>query len=772
MQEVRRKRATVVGLRARLPLVMRALALVVLVAGILFVGISYYRLRHNEPFRMWGKTPELSTKVVSVVEGYERRVTEGDRLRLLVRAARDITFDDGHHELEDVHLEAYPAEGDKPDQISARRSIYDEQKGLISFIGDVNVETRNALTAKTETIVYNQKSEVAETPALITFARENVSGRATGALIESKRKRIELRRDVEITVAPQVQGDGTAKPNNARARPVTIRSAHATFDHSTNHLAFTGGATAEQDRDIMSGDTLSATLNDQKRLQKVEARGNAYLRSMTEGRAAEAHSADMDFFLDSDQQLQRAVASRDVRAQSLNADSEMQLTGAVSMELDFQPQGERSLLKEMRTQGRTKITLAAPRSRANDPQAANKQLTADAVSLFWRVTGRDLERAEAVGNAELVVDPVQKNATADRKTLTGPRFDCDFFEAGNLARSFTSSGGTKAVIEPLQPTETRATRTITSQKMTALFVRETQDVERLDAQGDAKFNEQDRNGRALNASYTSADEVVRMRGGEPTVWDSRARTKALEIDSDTRNDISYSRGKTATTYYSQEQTNGATPFSKIKSPVYIVSDRAEFRHLTGVAIYTGNARTWQDDNFVRADTITLYRDTKRMEGDGRVQSALYQARQRGASGGGAVVPAFVTSDHISYSDPDRLLHYDGNVDIRQGTDRITSGVADIYLLKETNEVEKTIAQRNVVLTQPGRRGSGESALYTTADETVVLTGNPARVEDTGQGTSEGGRLTVYLRDSRVIADDAKGSQSTGRVRSTHRIKKQ
>jgi LPS export ABC transporter protein LptC/lipopolysaccharide transport protein LptA len=769
MQEVRRKRATVVGLRARLPLVLRTLALVVLVAGTLFVGISYYRLRHNEPFRMWGKTPELSTTVVSVVEGYERRVTEGDRLRLLVRAARDITFDDGHHELEEVHLEAYPAEGDKPDKITAHRSIYDEQKGLISFIGDVNIETRDALSAKTETIVYNQKTEIAETPALITFARENVSGQATGAVIESKQKRIELRREVEITVAPEAAGE---KPNSTRARPVTIRSAHAAFDHATNHLAFTGGATAEQDRDIMSGDTLSGTLNDQKRLQKVEARGNAYLRSMTEGRAAEARSNEMDFFLDADQQLQRAVASGEVRAQSLDADSEMQLTGASAMDVNFQPQNDRSLLKEMRTKGRTRITLAAPRSQASDPRAASKQLTADAVNLFWRTTGRDLERAEAVGNAELVVDPVQKNATADRKTLTGPRFDCDFFETGNLARSFASSGGSKAVIEPVQPTETRATRTLTSQKMTALFVRETQDVDRLDAQGDAKFNEQDRNARAANISYTAADEVAHMRGGDPVVWDSRARTKALEIDSDTRSDISYSRGKTATTYYSQEQTNGATPFSKIKSPVYIVSDRAEFRHLTGVAIYTGSARTWQDDNFVRADTITLYRDTKRMEGDGRVQSALYQARQKSANGASVAVPAFATSDHLTYSDTDRLLHYDGNVDIKQGTDRITSGVADIYLLKETNEVEKTIAQRNVVLTQPGRRGSGDHALYTNADETVVLTGTPARVEDTGQGTSEGGRLTVYLRDSRVIADDARGSESTGRVRSTHRIKKQ
>ena len=86
-------------------------------------------------------------------------------------------------------------------------------------------------------------------------------------------------------------------------------------------------------------------------------------------------------------------------------------------------------------------------------------------------------------------------------------------------------------------------------------------------------------------------------------------------------------------------------------------------------------------------------------------------------------------------------------------------------------VEKTIVQRTVVLTQPGRRGTGDWGQFTSVDETVVLKGNPARVEDTEKGTSEGGRLTVYLRDNRVVADDTKGPQSTGRVRSTHKIKR-
>ena len=47
-----------------------------------------------------------------------------------------------------------------------------------------------------------------------------------------------------------------------------------------------------------------------------------------------------------------------------------------------------------------------------------------------------------------------------------------------------------------------------------------------------KFNENDRNGIAANVSYVAADETVRLRGGDPTVWDSRGRTKAVELDSD------------------------------------------------------------------------------------------------------------------------------------------------------------------------------------------------------------------------------------------------
>jgi len=775
MQELTKKRTIAIGLRARAPLIVRAGALLILVAALIFVGVSYYKLRNRTTFYLKGSNPELSKEIKGIVNGYEQRLMKDGRLYLWLRASRDITFTDDHHELEQVNLAIYPPVGDKPDQITANKAIYDPKTSVITFLGNVKVETKDALKVSTETIAYDQNSEIAQTEAPISFERENVSGHSTGAVVESKTKKLELKRDVEITVAPSAlkdaKQDPKAKPSASRSRPVTIHSAHATFEQATMKMTFSGGVTAEQDRDLMSGETLYATLNEQKHLQKLEVRTNSYLRTMTEGRAAEVHSTDMDFFLDKDQRLERAVAMKNAGGKTLDADSDLELAGANWIEVLFQAQGDRSLLKQMRTEGRSVINLSAPKSKASDPRAANKRLTADTVKLNWRVTGRDLEKAEAVGNAELFVDPVTKNAKNDRQTLTAPRIDCDFFESGNILSTAVATGGAKAVIEPVQKVEDRGIRTLTSQKMTGVFVQKTQDIERMDAQGDAKFNEGDRNGVATNISYTAADNTVRLRGGEPTVWDSRARTKGIELDSDLTNKISYSRGKTATTYYSQEQTNGATPFSKVKSPVYVVSDRGEFHQDSGVAIYTGNARAWQDDNFVRSDRLTIYVNDKRMDGIGHVQSQIYNARRR-VEGASTTIPVFATSDSMAYSDVSRTLHYENNVDIRQGTDRITSDVADVYLLKETSEVEKTIAQRNVVLTQPNRKGTGDWVQYTTADEVAVLKGNPARVEDVEKGSTEGNRLTVYMRDGRVVADDVRGAQAPGRIRSTHKVKKQ
>jgi hypothetical protein len=276
-------------------------------------------------------------------------------LYLLVKASLDRTFSDGHHELENVSMEIYPPEGETPDQIAASRAIYQPATNIVSFIGSVRIETKEKLKVQTEELSFDQTSGIAQTDLPVAFERENVSGTSVGAVVEQKAKRLELKNNVQLTIAP-----GATVKTPARSRPVKITAARGTFDQQSLLLVFSGGVTVEQENDVLSGETLNAFINQERRLERAEVRNNSYLRVIDPGRAAEVHSVNLDFFMDKDQRLERAVATNEVTARTLEGDADVQITGSNSLEVTFQANNNDSLLKQMVAGGRSVITMSAP----------------------------------------------------------------------------------------------------------------------------------------------------------------------------------------------------------------------------------------------------------------------------------------------------------------------------------------------------------------------------------------------------------------------------
>src|SRR5829696_2508535 len=328
MQEVRRRKVSGLGLRIAAPKLGRALALLLLVAGLAAVGISYWRLKDRTSFRLRPGQAQLSNEVVGVIEHLEHREMKGDRLWVMLKADRDIQYSDGHHQLENVYLEVYPDQGDRPDKISARQTLTNEDNTQFLFTGDVQIETRDSLKVRAESVEYEVKTEAANITTPVSFERENIAGRADAANLDSKAKKLDLKGAVEITVSPeagaQPPGDRqpAAIPKVSLKQPLTIKSAQAAFDQASMQIAFSGGATAEQGRDVMSGDTLTGHLSEQKRVKFITAHTNAYLRSMNEGHAAEVFAEQLDFHFDDEQKLVSAHALRHVRAKTIGADSE------------------------------------------------------------------------------------------------------------------------------------------------------------------------------------------------------------------------------------------------------------------------------------------------------------------------------------------------------------------------------------------------------------------------------------------------------------------
>ncbi|HEX8338327.1 MAG TPA: LPS export ABC transporter periplasmic protein LptC, partial [Pyrinomonadaceae bacterium] len=203
MQEIRRRKVAGLGLRIAAPKLGRALALLLLVAGIAAVAISYWRLKDTTTFRLRPGQAQLSKEVVGVIENLEHREMKGDRLWFMLKADRDTRYSDGHHELENVYLEVYPDQGDRPDKISARQTLTNEDNTQFLFTGDVQIETRDSLKVRAETIEYEVKTEQARVTTPVSFERENIAGRADSANLDAKAKKLDLKGAVEITVRPE-----------------------------------------------------------------------------------------------------------------------------------------------------------------------------------------------------------------------------------------------------------------------------------------------------------------------------------------------------------------------------------------------------------------------------------------------------------------------------------------------------------------------------------------------------------------------------------------
>jgi len=744
--------------RSRLNYFARILSLMILMSVIGVIVISLIRrgsrLQATPPIEQ--SKARLSEKVVSITEGYEYLSAENGQPKFRLTAARDTSYADGHHELENLNLVAYTPQGSESERIRSDHGSYQQEKGLVTFTGQVVVTNADGLEVNTEALTYDQHSNVANTEVAVNFHRAEMSGSSVGAVLHTKERTLQLLKDARLVITSADQAKG--------GPPLEIRGQHAGYAEREGVVRFTGEVQVTQGDQAGRADMITGFINQgTHKLERVEARGNAYLKSQGPGKTSELAARDLDFFFDETQHLKQAIANGAARATSLEKDAPREMA-AERLEAAYVPSAKGSELHSVVTQGRTTIKIAPSDGTPNSPKAAERVVEADVVQMAFRAGGKYLERAEATGNAVLTVTPSVVGPTSERKQLRAPHFNAEFYETDNAIKSFLADGGAVAEFEPMKAESKRLKRVLTGKRLNAGFDPQSQEVSTLTIEGDARFTEGERHATAARAVYDAAAQTVAMRG-KPLVWDAAARTNGDEIYANTETGESLARGRVRTTYYSRETTGGAAPFKKEKAPVFIAADRAVVRHREGAARYEGNARAWQDDNFVRADKIELDKNERMMIATGSVDSALYSVEREIEKGRKEVVPIFATADQMTYHDGTRAVHYEGKVKIRQGSDRIDSALADA-VMDEDHKLANLTAVRNVVLTQPARRGTGDKVEYTAATDTAILTGNLARVEDHDRGDTNGARLTLHLRDAKIEADDEGG---TKRVRTTHRV---
>jgi lipopolysaccharide export system protein LptA len=760
-------------IREKIPAIGRIASLLVLIVAVVVIVTAFIRARrHAPPPSFEPGPPRLSGKVVAIIEGYKWSQpdpkTGREKLRML--AAKDVAYEDGRHELEKVDLTYFDIERGKSLRVVSDRGAYLRDQSQITFSGNVRVRSSDGIEVTTESITYEPQSEIARTEVPVQFRHEEVSGSSVGAELRAKDHVLTLPQSAHVVIA-------NSDPKKKDAQPVEIRGDRAEYVEKDGTVKFESNVNVTQGERQGRADLATSFVNPQtKKIERIEMRGNSRLESREKGKASEAQSRDMDFFFDEQRRLKNSASYGDARVRSLEPDSPREIT-AERIDVTYKPNEKGSVMQLINAQGRAVMRLEAVLASAKEGDWSERVLEADAMQASLRDDGKNLARAEAAGNAVLTVTPKRITPSSEKKTLRAPKFVADFFETGNLIKTFVAEPNPVAEFDPMQsegkdkddPAK-RLKKTLNGKKMTANFSQQTQDVSDLTVDGDAKLTEGERVAVAARAVYTASNQTVAMRG-KPQVWDSSMRSSADEIDANVYSSESELRGRARTTYFNRDSTDGAAPFKKRKQPVTVASDRAIVKHKEGAARYIGNARAWQEEDFVRAEYIELDKGERTMTAWNNARSAFYDFEREVEKGRKEVVPVFASSDRIIYTDANRTTHYEGSVKIRQGTDQIDSATADA-VMDEENKLISLTASKDVVMTQPARRATGDQVVYTAATDTAILTGNFAVVEDhEREAVTKSPKLTLHLRDARIEANDDNnvGSGAKRRVRTTHRI---
>ena len=231
----------------------------------------------------------------------------------------------------------------------------------------------------------------------------------------------------------------------ANGRTTEITSFESVYEQSVGKLALTGSAQITQDENLLKGDLVYASLFSDRKIKDAIIRGNASARQTTPERTTTITAPELNASFSESRQLHdaNAIGQSNVEFIPVNVKdySKVTLSALKGIGVLFKGPG---LIDALRTDGRTTIQLNTPDS--ND--GTNKRVTADVVRTIFNANGKDISKAEAVGNAELYVEPLQAAKQNYRTTINAPRFDCDFFPTGNNARTCSGGKKTKTVRVP------------------------------------------------------------------------------------------------------------------------------------------------------------------------------------------------------------------------------------------------------------------------------------------------------------------------------------
>ena len=794
----------------------RLLAATAITLSLVVTGMYLYaRMRVRDVRRDVSKLPY---EISQTANGFQISKSDGKRTLFKVQAADVKQFKlNGNAELHKVNIVLYGRDSSRFDRIYGDDFSYNQKTGDVTAKGEVQIdlvanpaglsgpdqsapkELKNPIHLKTSDLVFNKDTGNASTDARVEFQTGQASGWAIGAQYAGRSNVLTLSSQIHLTV------------NGPHA--AVIRAEHGVIT-SDPHQIVLDRPHLDREAGSMESDRAVFYLNSDNHVERVVATGN--VKTEAQGTKVGASTST----------LQARNSTAETRASSvihgradeaeflLNPDEDLLRTATLTGNVHFEQAGTQPIEGEA---GRAIIDFAGQnevkkvhaidgarlmQKAASSPNPAQKgsgnsaqdfELTAPVID-FTVANGRLLKHAETSGAAQITITQLQAptqsspQPSTQKTVVTAGKFNAEFVDRERRSMLAAMHGSPNARV--VNSAAGQPDRVSTSDSIDAMFLPQG-GIESVTQTGhvvytDAETPDKQLKAWANSAHYTPADQMLLLTGS-PRVSNGGMATTANSVRINRDTGEAFAEGDVKTSYSElKEQPNGALLASS--SPIHVTARTMTANSDSGIALYQGNARLWQDANVIEAPSIQFDRDRRFVIAQGSsarpVQTILVQkqkdavassdqksAKEPGSAGSS---PIAITAARLTYADSERKAHYEGGV-VAKGTDFTASAkTADAYLVARSqtsptssaagpSQLDHLVAQEKVLIQQPNRRAEGEKLVYTAADDKFVLTGGPPSIFDAEQGKITGVSLTFFRRDDRVLVE---GEASTPVVTQT------
>ena len=167
--------------------------------------------------------------------------------------------------------------------------------------------------------------------------------------------------------------------------------------------------------------------------------------------------------------------------------------------------------------------------------------------------------------------------------------------------------------------------------------------------------------------------------------------------------------------------------------------------------YTGSARLIQGETSVKGDSIVIDNKAGNLGAAGNVVTTTV-LEQTDKDKKKSRAPSIATAKDFKYDDATRRMTYTDDAHM-SGPDGDMTAVRILLFLKPSgDELDRAEAYESVVLREQSRETKGSKLIYTTANETYVVTGAPVKIVDQCQRETIGRTLTFNKGADSIVVD--------------------